>query len=380
MCIFGLLSFAINIVSFDVPFPANYGGVIDVYYKLAWFKKMNVDVYLHCFAYGRKESTELEALCKKVYYYPRKTGITANFSSLPYTVKSRQSQDLEKNLLANDFPILFEVLHTCYLLKDERFKGRIKIYRHSNIEHTYYRHLAKVEKSFLKKMYLGIEANKLEKFEPIVNHADYIFAVNEDDVNYFRKKHTAPETFYIPSFHPNDEVNIKPGKGGFVLYHGNLSVAENYEAAEWLIQHVFSKITHHVIIAGLNPPQFLKEKIKPYGHIRLIENPGEEEMKDLVENAHVHCLYTAQATGLKLKLLNVLFRGRFVVTNQNMLAGTGFSANQSMLVSEKMLREVNNCFGLEFSIAEFEARKAMLENFSNEKNMNEIIRIVFNSN
>ena len=101
----------LNIVSFDVPFPANYGGVIDVYYKLVWLKKSGVKIILHCFQYGRKPAPELEQLCEKVYYYERQTGLKKNLSLSPYTVVSRQSKELEKNLLANDYPILFEVLH-----------------------------------------------------------------------------------------------------------------------------------------------------------------------------------------------------------------------------------------------------------------------------
>lgn len=120
------LSYNLNIVSFDVPFPANYGGVIDVYYKLLWLHKVGVKIHLHCFTYGREPAKELEQICEKVYYYERKTGLASNLSLLPYTVKSRQSLELEQNLLSNDFPILFEVLHTCYLLKDPRFKKRKK--------------------------------------------------------------------------------------------------------------------------------------------------------------------------------------------------------------------------------------------------------------
>ena len=103
------MSHSLNIVSFDVPFPANYGGVIDVYYKLFWLKQAGVKIHLHCFSYGRTPSHELEALCEKVYYYDRQIGLSGNFSLKPYTVKSRQSNEMEKNLLANDFPILFEV-------------------------------------------------------------------------------------------------------------------------------------------------------------------------------------------------------------------------------------------------------------------------------
>ncbi len=368
---------SINIVSFDVPFPANYGGVIDVYYKLVWLKKMGVNIHLHCFAYGRKPSRELEALCEKVYYYPRKTGIVSSLSSLPYNVKSRQSTELETNLLSNNFPILFEVLHTCYLLDDIRFKNRIKIFRHSNIEHDYYNHLAKAEKRLVKRIYLEREADKLEKFEKIVSNANYIFAVNEIDADYFKQKYTAPKTLYIPSFHGNNEVKIKSGKGDYILYHGNLSVSENYEAVEWLIENVFSKIKYKVIIAGLNPPDFLRVEIKKFSHIKLIENPNEAEMTKLVEEAHVHCLYTSQTTGLKLKLLNVLFSGRFVVCNANMLSGTGFKQNNGLFISDKFIEEINNCFELEFIDSLIQERKLTLEKFSNQKNAETIVKEIF---
>ena len=338
---------------------------------------MGINVHLHCFSYGRKPSPELESICEKVYYYPRKTGLISNLSSLPYTVKSRQSKELEANLLSNQFPILFEVLHTCNLLNDVRFKNRIKIYRHSNIEHEYYSHLAKAEKNVLRRFYLRLEAKKLERFENIISNANYIFAVNETDANYFTKKYPASKTLYIPSFHSNNEVKIKTGKSDYLLYHGNLSISENYEAVEWLTKNVFSKIKFKVTIAGLNPPQFLEQLIETLPHIRLIKNPGESEMGELIENAHVHCLYTSQGTGLKLKLLNVLFKGRFVICNSNMLSGTGFKQNNGMRISDKFIGEINTCFEKEFSQTLIDERKTMLERFSNQKNIDLLIKTIY---
>ena len=57
----------LHIVSFDVPFPANYGGVIDVFYKIKSMHQERVGVILHCFQYGREKSEELESICEKVY-------------------------------------------------------------------------------------------------------------------------------------------------------------------------------------------------------------------------------------------------------------------------------------------------------------------------
>ena len=375
--IFGTVVKALNIVSFDIPYPANYGGVIDVFHKLRWLHKKGIEIHLHCFEYGRAHSQELEKICKTVHYYKRNTGIASQLSSLPYTVKSRQSEELENNLLSNNYPILFEVLHTCYLLKDVRFYNRRKIYRHSNIEHEYYAQLAKVEKNMLRKFYLIKEAQKLEKFESIIDFSNLILAVNNDDAEYFKKKYHKPEVQYLPSFHANDEVSSIAGKGDYILYNGNLSVAENVEAAVWLTENVFSKLDLPCIIAGLNPTDFLISKLRAYKNIQLKANPSEKEMQDLIRNAQVHCLYTSQGTGLKLKLLNCLFSGRFVICNQAMLAGTGLQGNKGLKISEHFIESIKEVFDKEFNEEMIAERKSLLQLFSNEENATKLIGYVF---
>jgi len=52
----------LHIVSFDIPYPANYGGVIDVFYKAQALTAKGVKVHLHCFEYNREHSKELKKL------------------------------------------------------------------------------------------------------------------------------------------------------------------------------------------------------------------------------------------------------------------------------------------------------------------------------
>ncbi len=371
---------SLHIISFDIPYPANYGGVIDVYYKLIALKNAGVKIYLHCFEYGRQHSSELESLCEKVFYYKRNTGLLSHLSLLPYTVKSRQSKQLEDNLLSNNYPILFEVLHTCYLLNDSRFANRKKIYRHSNIEHQYYHELAKAETNLLKKLFLKVEAFKLKRFEKIVINANLILAVNEKDAAYFLQKYTPVKTIYLPSFHQNNTVTIKQGKSDYCLYNGNLSVAENYEAILWLIRNVLSKITFKVIVAGLNPPKFLVTEIKKHKNIELIANPSQQKMDELITNAQINVLYTKQPTGLKLKLLNVLYGGRFVVCNANMVSGTDLIGNDTLFIAniaEEFITQINTNFGKEFDTKLIEKRSQQLATFNNDKNIELLVKAVF---
>jgi hypothetical protein len=361
----------LHVISFDIPFPANYGGVIDVYYKLVWLHKLGVKIHLHCFEYGRAHAPELEKLCEKVHYYDRQTHLASHLSLLPYTVQSRTSKKLMKRLLKDDSPILCEVLHTCYVLKDPRLKDRIKIYRHSNIEHEYYNALAAVEKNFVKRLYLLIEAKKLKRFERIVRYADLILAVNQNDTAYYRKKFPKVRTEYLPSFHSNKEVNIKEGKGDFILFHGNLSIAENVEAAQWLIEHVFSKIEKRVIIAGMNPGADLENSIDIRSNIELVANPSESKMKELISNAQAHVLYTAQATGLKLKLLNVLFAGRHIICNQLMIEGSGVVLNRSIHIAntaKEMIAAIEQIHSRPFTQELIDARVQIVQPFNNQTN------------
>ena len=358
----------LHIISFDIPYPANYGGVIDVFHKIRCLQAQGIKIILHCFQYGdRKSAIELENLCETVYYYKRDMSLINQLSALPFNVKSRANKQLKQRLLKDNYPILFEVLHTCYLLNDVDFKNRIKLYRHSNIEHDYFLELAKTETSFLKKTYLKLEAFKLKHFEKVISKASYILSVSEIDLAYFKKNYPQTPSLYLPSFHSYDALTIKQGKGDYVLYHGNLTISENYLAAQWLIENVFSKISFPVIIAGLNPPPFLIEKIKLFPHIHLKQNCTESEMQELIENAQIHCLYTHQTTGLKLKLVNVVFSGRHVITNSNMLAGTGLEkACMICNTSDAYISEINNLFDQPFTVIDRENRKQTTASMAND--------------
>lgn len=332
----------INIVSFNIPWPADYGGVIDVYYKILALHRCGVQIILHCFEYERPHSRELESLCKKVYYYKRRTGLLTNITLLPYNVYSRKDSKLLKNLLKNDYPILFEGLHTCYYINHPLLKTRKKIYRECNIEHDYYRHLAKAERNIFKKCFFLFEAWRFERYQHILKYADLMITVSITDTEYLSKIFPEMKVEFMPCFHCNEEVTVRPGLSDFILYHGKLSIIENSQAALYLIKNVFSKLKYKCIIAGMNPPNWLKDAAATYPNIKIEVNPSNELMDYLTHEAQVHLLVTFQATGLKLKLLNSLFAGRYTIVNQKMVVGSGLdSLCQIANTPEEMIQTCN---------------------------------------
>ena len=315
----------LHIVSFSIPYPPNYGGAIDVFFKIKALHKSGVKIHLHCFLYDRKPSPELELYCEDVHYYPRKTSLFSALSWKPYIVFSRRSDDLLENLKKDDFPIIFEGLHSCFYLSHPALKKRIRIYRESNIEHHYYFHLSKAESNLFKKAYYFLSSIKLRAFQGILSHASLILTVSSEDNDYLSHKFPGVQVEYLPSFHKDDEIKSLPGMGNFALYQGNLSVAENVMAAEYLIKKVFRNSGIRFVIAGMNPTGSLKKLVSHSPFITLITNPSDKELGDLVSTAQVNILVTFQPTGLKLKLLNALFNGRHCLVNPGMVCGTELS-------------------------------------------------------
>jgi hypothetical protein len=307
-----------------VPFPADYGGAIDVFYKLKALNDRGIKIILHAFEYGNRiPSKELEKYCEKVFYYKRSFHLGKFINKLPFIVCSRKNEELLKNLKAIDAPIFFEGLHTTFYLNHPDLKNRFKMVRIHNIEHEYYKHLSINEEKPLKKRFFKQESKKLKQYEKVLQHAQVLFAISKTEQAYYKKHFKINTVDYLPAFHPF-EFNfnfIKCNK--YILYHGNLSVSENIKAVEWILKNIAPKIKHPIIIAGKNPSDNLKREISNYQNVELNANPTFSEMEQLVKNAHIHLLITHQSTGIKLKLLAALFSGKHCLVNDDMVKGTG---------------------------------------------------------
>lgn len=359
----------LHIVSFDIPYPPNYGGVIDIYFKIKALQEIGVKVILHTFLYGGKTaSTELEKLCHKVYYYDRRRFSNPFAGELPYIVATRDDNRLLKNLEKDNFPILFEGLHTTYFLPHRALKNRFRIVRTHNVEHLYYRALEEAETGFFKKYFFRVESERLLQYEPVLENAGLIAAISPQETAHYSALFT--HTTYLPAFHSNDKVLSQPGRGKFILYHGNLGVAENNKAALYLVHEVFSKLDMPCVIAGTNPSRQLVQAVKGNPYISLIDKISSEEILQLVQDAHINVLVTFQSTGIKLKLLNSLYRGRFCIVNPEMVDNTGLEKFCIKGVhAGAMVEQIKKYWKEDFTDELVQCRKAILESeFSNLEN------------
>lgn len=310
----------IHIVAFDVPFPADYGGVIDIYYRIKALYELGYKVTLHCFDYGRGEQPHLSEITEKVYYYSRSKTIWNGFNKRPFIVASRRSKIVLNRLLEDDFPILFEGIHSTWFLENTSIQKRKTFVRTHNIEHDYYTALAK-NVGFLKSLYFRLEAYKLKRYESIVSKASKVLCIKESDADHMRKFNS--NTFVLPASLPELTKNEYVHTELFALFNGNLSVPENEASACWIIDNIWSKNPNLIPlkIAGKNPSEKLIKLANRYA-IALVVNPSKAEMDLLLSKARVHILVSEQSTGVKLKLLSALQTSGHVLVNDKMVDGT----------------------------------------------------------
>jgi hypothetical protein len=278
----------LHIVCLDVPYPPDYGGAIDMMNRIMAFKKLGVAIHLHYFSYNERGTPEiLNQYCETVNVYDREKPSKGFSLHLPYIVASRINKELTHRLQQDNHPILLEGIHCTGILRDLDTSNRKIVVRMHNEESVYYKELARAEHGFFKKLYFYNESRLLKKYSHHLPDDCVYVCVSETDMEVLKNDYHLSKVEFLSTFPAWQNVCGEEGQGHFCLYHGNLSVAENEEAAAWLVCNVFTKARVPFIIAGKKPGKKLQKIAGLCQNTCLVADPSEKEMNDLVHKAHI---------------------------------------------------------------------------------------------
>ena len=101
-----------------------------------------------------------------------------------------------------------------------------------------------------------------------------------------------------------------------------MRISDNCKAALFTIA-VFSKLKHKLVLASSFEKEEIIKEVEKYEHITFDNLQREDQLENLLQTAHIHSMVTYQKTGIKLKLLNALYKGKFVIGNTKILEDTG---------------------------------------------------------
>ena len=160
-----MLKKPIHIISFDNPFPPDFGGVIDVFFKVKALHEIGFTIYLHCFYQDRNVvSDELKATTERVFLYKKNRNPFFLFSKFPFPVVCRFREELTRNIASIDAPILFEGLHTTMILQKTNLANK-KFLRLHNIESNFYAGMSKNETNYFKKIVYHFASKKFIEYQ-----------------------------------------------------------------------------------------------------------------------------------------------------------------------------------------------------------------------
>lgn len=365
----------LHIVTHDIPWPMDYGGVMDLYCKIRTLHANGVLIHLHCFTTGGKPQPELERFCVSINYYPRTRNLSGFSFRLPFIVSSRICSSLSRRLQEDEYPVLLEGIHCTWPLYARQLTGRKVLIRLHNAEFEYYGQLARHEKNIWKRWYFRRESRLLKRYEAKVSAMAPILTVSHHDESLYRGVFGKQEIAFLPVFIPWQVATGKEGKGYYCLYHGNLSVNENEEAVTWLLEKVFSGNEIPFVIAGKSPSAHLRQLIEHYPNACLVSDPSDDEMKDMISKAQVHVLPSFNNTGIKLKLLNAVFNGRHCLVNEAAVLGSELEAYCHVAnTAEAFAARIKELYEQPFTEQEQQQRNGLLNRYNNKANGEQLMK------
>jgi hypothetical protein len=363
----------LHIISFDNPFPPNYGGVIDVFYKIKALHSLGFTIYLHCFHDERNSvSDDLKTITQEVFLYKKNRNPFFFLSGIPFAVASRFQKKMIKNIESIDAPIFFDGLQTTMLIQKTNLKNK-KYLRLHNLESNFFAGMTNSETNWLKKALYYFEGKKYQEYQKKIVQFDHVFPLSRFE-NELVKSITKATT-YIPVFHGNENLKPLSEFGNYAFYHGDLRLPDNKKVAQFLIE-IFKKIPNYkFLIASSAGKDFIENKIKFSSNIEFVTIENEAHLDRLLENAHINVMLSFQQSGTKLKVVNSLFKSRHCLINRNMIDDERIlQLCEIATTKEEFVLKIQELTGKAFS--DFNRREEVLfEVFDNLKNAQKMLKL-----
>jgi hypothetical protein len=346
----------LHVITFAVPYPANYGGAIDAWNRIVALSKSGVRIRLHCFLYGAfRAQAIIKEVVEEVHYYPRVVWPALFSKGQPYIVSSRRSKPLLKRLKKDNYPILFDGIHTTGFI--DELAGRKRLLRAHNIEHQYYEQLGNDAKG-VKSLVFNRESLCLRDYEEsYAGVFDAVFAISPD---YTWFKNHGANAVLMPPFHGNSAIDIKTGKGDYLLFQGDFSIEINQSALFDILDQLPKDMKSKIIVAGRSGNQSFEDKLANYTNIQREADVSDVEMIEFVRNAQLNIIHSLHQAGMKLKLFTALYHGRFILASKNCQTNTPLDRGILFYTRGELGHLINQYMGRDFTPEDVEQRKEIL--------------------
>lgn len=265
----------ILIITPRIPYPPYRGDKLKVF-NIGRELLKNNSVTILTFLRNKRQLKEIEELKKhnlnvlfiKISVIESCLNIIKSvFTQLPFQVSWYKSKGMKHkvNDLINSgsFDVAyFHLIRTAQYIPEQKNKGSIlKVIDFTDAVSLYLNRFHSIEKNPFKKFLLGIEKERIEKYEKVANKFDVVFICSEVDKEYLKKQGVRANIKIIRNgvdVRQFEEEKIEYDRNR-IIFTGNMPYYANYDAAIYFAKEIFPLVLREVpeakfYIVGQNPP------------------------------------------------------------------------------------------------------------------------------
>jgi glycosyltransferase involved in cell wall biosynthesis len=193
--------------------------------------------------------------------------LKAIFTNFPFQVawyKSRKmAKKINKLIFSGNYDVAyFHLIRTAQYLPVQKSKTPIlRVIDFTDAVSLYLNRFYSVERNPFKKIFLGIEKKRIEKYESVANNFDAVFICSEVDRDYLIKQGVKTDIKILRNgvdISQFNSENVEYDKNR-IIFTGNMPYYANYDAAVYFAKEIFPLVIKEVpetkfYIVGQNPP------------------------------------------------------------------------------------------------------------------------------
>ena len=337
----------------QIPYPPTGGGVYVSNKIVTYFS----DTYdLTCFALDKNDGDTLrDIFSDKISPSPLFTVkhkanrsllnfIRSVYRGVPLTVYRNKNTHAEQIILelSKSADVIFIDHYVMYQYVPSNFKGRIVVYEH-NAEFVLWKRFSSENKNIFFKLILRFEALRILSYEKLMAKSAHAILAYPNDLSMLVDSGCDAAKFHQLIPIGDDELLNLPGiefncAKPILLFVGTMTWEANLHGVRWFLQEVWPAVYRHNPNAEFwicgnigDNLSFVKEAnscsgVKCFGFV--------EDLEEIYSQSSIFVAPLRFGSGIKIKVVNALFRGFPVVSTRCGVEGIGCTSENGVYITD----------------------------------------------
>jgi len=266
------------------------------------------------------------------------------FSTWPYYISRYRNRNFNKLLTQTlqedqyDIIIVESLKMSPYLSLIRNYSQSKVLLRTHNVEFLIWERMKSSVKNPLKKVFLNIMVNRLQKYElKVINDFDGILSITQTDADYFHSRGLTKPCHVVLSgidFERFKAQNIKVEFNS--LFHlGALNWLSNLEAVEWFLNKVWPEIYKRYpflkfYIAGRNTPEKLLNSQIP----GVVISGEVDDAIQFMLARQIMIVPLLSGSGMRIKIAEGLALGKTIISTSVGAEGIGLTHAENVFIAD----------------------------------------------